>query len=142
MELTMLNDDQFSNIFGKKLSHDEMKLVTNLFKKVFRKQFVRKKISTHGSIWSNFKGSVNWIRLDELNKLDSERYIYVEIRKNSKLYISKISDFKEYLLSRNDGIYPAIYLFDKDMTECICDYGENASLRPIILMRVLACRLD
>lgn len=131
----MLTDDQCSNLFGSEISPDDMKLLIKDFKNVFRKQFVRKDISTHGPIYHNFKGSVNWIGLDEINKLDLDKcYVYVERRKNSKLYISSILNFKEYLLSRTDGIYPAIYLFDKDMTKCICDNGENGSLRPIVLM--------
>ncbi|MDE1461741.1 hypothetical protein [Spartinivicinus poritis] len=135
----MLDDDQFSNIFGLSLPLDETKIVLEKFKNKFRKEFIKKDISTHGLIWSNFKGAVNWVKLDEIKDFDPDPcYVYIEARKRSKLYTRNFLKFREYLLNRDDGRYPAIYVFDINMVECICDTGENGSLSPIVLMRVVA----
>jgi len=94
-------------------------------------------MSTHGSICFNLKKEVQitWVLLDDIQTL-SECYLYIEYgRKNSQLYKTNFSKFKEYLLTREDGLYPPMYAFNMSMTLCICYNSEDSLSRPIKVYR-------
>ena len=133
----MFSNELFSG-FGVELKQSEKDDLVSKFKAKFRRKFIKKDITTHGTIYNHFKYDVSWVELDEIELDSEERLIYVEIRKRSKLYLSNFPAFKKYLLTRGDGYYPAIYIFDRSLSGCLCENGERAALRPITLMHVIA----
>ncbi|WP_444957400.1 hypothetical protein [Microbulbifer sp. ZKSA002] len=128
--------EEETRIFGNRIPHEEYVPIVNNLKKIYRRPFVKKDMSTHGDIWQNLRVPFRWAEMDKLNMdEEGEILVFFDAGKSSRLYESSFSCLSEYLKSRDlDDIYPPLYAFNRSMSFLYCDIGEYPGARPIRLM--------
>lgn len=135
----MNSDEEYSLYFGKPLSAADSKVVFLEFSAKFRQPFSRSDISTHGSIWSNFQGEViNSTLEDSPGMGNDEVFVLVERRKSNIVFRCFYKQFESYLQNREDGYLAPIYAYSKNNSTCVCQNGENGSMKPVQLIYVNA----
>jgi len=104
---------------------------------MFRKPYLKHDMTTHGPLWNQYSFPQETITICDLElEQDSSGYIYVEGKgKNFYVFSSTLSTFIQYLQSREDGLFPAIYFVDREYTMCLCENGERGSMKPVYLYR-------
>lgn len=101
----------------------------------FRRPYLKNEMCTHGALWSQYACPQMKLTLDDgcLEK-DTEGYVFVEKRgREVHVFRTALHGFIEYLEHRDDGLFPAVYFVDVDLSVCICETGERGSMRPIWL---------
>jgi hypothetical protein len=136
MELMMQTSNELCSYFGPPLIGDEAKTVVTNFRKSFRKPMIRSNPNTHGPIWTQFLGDAEWTDTRILDDLSfCSCFLFWDERKNSLLFKMNTSNFSNYLNNRLARSYPPVYIFNEELTCCICQNGDDFLVRPVKLIK-------
>lgn len=127
----------FIKYFGAAIDqNDAVKLRNDIFD-AFRKPYAKSDMTTHGPLWNQYAFPQNTVTVCDLNiDKDIHGYIFVEGKgKKMCVFLSTFRKFIDYLENRSDGLYPAIYFIDNELTVCFCENGERGSMKPIYLYK-------
>ncbi|MCX2890620.1 MULTISPECIES: hypothetical protein [unclassified Pseudomonas] len=128
---------EFVKCFGPVVLHDETVRVRNIIFAAFRRPYVKGDINTHGPLWAQYASPQGVLVMSELDiDKDTRGYIFVEGRGNGfKVFCSSLGRFLDFLVDREDGVFPAMYFVDENFVFCLCENGERGSMRPIYFYR-------
>lgn len=129
----------FPIFFGTALENNKAINIRNEIFALFRKPFVKKDITTHGSLWLQYASPDGIITACDINiDKNIQGYVFVEGKKKEmRVFLSTLKQVFDYLESREDGLFPAIYFVDEKLTFCFGENGERGSMKPIYIYKGL-----
>lgn len=128
-----------ANFFGTAIEYNKAMKIRNEIYDLFRKSYVKKDMTTHGSLWNQYISPGGIIATCDIHiDKNIQGYVFVEGKKKGmQVFLSTLKQFLDYLESREDGLFPAIYFIDKKFTFCLGENGERGSMKPIYIYKGL-----
>ncbi len=125
----------FISYFGDPVEPNDATSIRKDIINAFRKPYLKKDMTTHGSLWNQYSFPQGTITVDHI-ALDNDisGYMYVEGKgKDEVIFLATLSQFIDYLNGREDGLFPAVYFVDRECTMCLCENGERGAMKPVYL---------
>ena len=120
----------FIRYFGAPMKPNDAISIKKDIMNAFRKPYFKNDMTTHGSLWNQYSFPQDTITVDHI-ALDDDipGYMYVEGKgKDEVIFLATLSQFIDYLNSRDDGLFPAVYFVDLECTMCLCENGERGAI--------------